>query len=71
MMKEMRENMPLIMWILVIAFLATIVVSWGAGGFQGSGPKPGVIAEIGSREILYEAYTQVIQNVITHHAPPS
>ena len=65
MMKEMRENMPLIMWTLVIAFLLTIVVSWGAGGFQGSGPKPGVIAEIGSREILYEAYTQIIQNVIT------
>ncbi|MBU1937511.1 peptidylprolyl isomerase, partial [bacterium] len=43
----------------------TIIVSWGAGGFQGSGPKPGVIAEIGSREILYEVYTQAIQNVIT------
>ncbi len=65
MMKEMRENMPLIMWTLVIAFVLTIVFSWGAGGFEGSGPKPGVIAEIGSREILYEAYTQIIQNVIT------
>jgi hypothetical protein len=36
MMRQMRENMPLIMWIIVISFLVTIVVSWGAGGFRGS-----------------------------------
>jgi parvulin-like peptidyl-prolyl isomerase len=64
MMKEMRQNMPLIMWILVIAFLVTIVVSWGAGGFRGSGPKQGVIAEIGSKEILYEVFTKRVQDRI-------
>ena len=62
MMKEMRENMPLIMWILVIAFLVTIVWSWGAGGFKGRGPKPGVIAEIGSQEILYDVFLKNFQN---------
>jgi peptidyl-prolyl cis-trans isomerase D len=64
MMKEMRQNMPLIMWILVIAFLVTIVVSWGAGGFRGSGPKQGVIAEVGSREILYEVFAKMVQDRI-------
>jgi peptidyl-prolyl cis-trans isomerase D len=66
MMKQMRENMPLIMWIIVISFLITIVVSWGAGGFQGSGPKPGVIADIGGREILYEVFAKGVQNVIAN-----
>jgi len=64
MMKEMRQNMPLIMWILVIAFLITIVVSWGAGGFRGSGPKQGIVAEIGSREILYEVFAKMVQDRI-------
>ncbi|MFH1011087.1 MAG: peptidylprolyl isomerase [bacterium] len=64
MMKEMRENMPMIMWILVVAFLITIVVSWGAGGFSGGGSKPGVIAEIGSREILYEVFAKALQDRI-------
>ncbi len=66
MMRQMRENMPLIMWIIVISFLITIVVSWGAGGFRGSGPKPGVIADIGGREILYEAFAKGVQNVIAN-----
>jgi peptidyl-prolyl cis-trans isomerase D len=64
MMKELRENMPLIMWILVVAFLVTIVVSWGAGGFKGRGPKPGVIAQVGSREILYEVFSKTLQDRI-------
>ena len=62
MMKEMRENMPLIMWIIVISFLITIVVSWGAGGFKGSGPKQGVIAEVGSKEILYDVFLKKFQD---------
>ncbi len=65
MMKELRENMPMIMWILVVAFLVTIVVSWGAGGFKGGGPKPGVIAQIGSREILYEVFSKALQDRIS------
>lgn len=66
MMKEMRENMPFIMWIIVISFLITIVVSWGAGGFRGSGPKAGVIAEIGNREILYDLFAKAVQNAIAN-----
>ncbi|MDD5088873.1 MAG: SurA N-terminal domain-containing protein, partial [bacterium] len=62
MMTAMRENMPLIMWILVGAFLATIVFSWGMGGFKGSQDLDGVIGRIGTREILYDQYNKIVQD---------
>lgn len=62
MMTAMRENMPLIMWILVGAFLATIVFSWGMGGFDGGSTLDGVVGKIGNREILYDQYNRIVQD---------
>ena len=62
MMSKMRENMPLIMWILVGAFLATIVFSWGMGGFKGKQTLDGVVGTVGKREILYDQYNRLVQD---------
>ena len=62
MMSKMRENMPLIMWILVGAFLATIVFSWGMGGFKSGDSLDGVVGKVGEREILYDQYNRMVQD---------
>jgi peptidyl-prolyl cis-trans isomerase D len=62
MMSKMRENMPLIMWILVGAFLATIVFSWGMGGFKGKQTLDGVVGVVGKHEILFDQYNRMVQD---------
>jgi len=62
MLAKMRENMPLIMWILVGAFLGTIIFSWGMGGFKTKGQLDGVVGKIGDREILYDKYNRLVQD---------
>jgi len=61
MLTKMRENMALVMWILVVAFVATIIFSWGMGGFKGN-VKPGIIASIDGRDITMEYFENLIQN---------
>ena len=62
MLAKMRENMPLIMWILVGAFLGTIIFSWGMGGFKNKGKLDGVVGRIGGHEILYDKYNRLVQD---------
>ncbi len=63
MLQSMRENMPLVMWTLVLAFVATIVFSWGMGGFQGSqGGLDGVVGKVGDTEIMYDRYNKLVQD---------
>lgn len=63
MLQSMRENMPLVMWTLVLAFVATIVFSWGMGGFEGStSGLDGVIGKVGQTEIMYDRYNQLVQD---------
>lgn len=56
--------MPLILWILVVAFIATIVFSWGMGGFQEK-QKPGIVGIIGGREITRDFYDNLVQQELT------
>lgn len=58
----MRDNMPLVMWILVIAFLATIVFSWGMGGFKSGNSLDGVVGKIGNYDVMYDQYNQMVQD---------
>src|SRR3989339_1168499 len=62
MLKTMRENMPLVMWTLVIAFLATIVFSWGMGGFKSGSDLDGVVGKIGNYELMYDKYDRMVQD---------
>lgn len=60
MLTELRSQMKLIMWILVVAFLGTIVFSWGMGGFKDKA-SVGVVGEIDGEEIEIQTFQQVIQ----------
>ena len=59
MMKELRRRMPLILWILVIAFVGTIIFSWGMGGFQ-ERVKPGVVGIIAGEQITSDEYENMV-----------
>ena len=61
MMTQLRSQMKLILWILVFAFLATIVFSWGMGGFKERGQKPGILAQVGKQEITAEGFEKLIR----------
>ncbi|MBZ0265838.1 peptidylprolyl isomerase [bacterium] len=61
MMSAMRKNTAIILWILVFAFIATIVFSWGMGGFKGQ-MEPGVIGKVNNKKITQEMYDQAVQN---------
>lgn len=60
MMSKLRKNMAMVLWILVFAFIGTIVFSWGMGGFKGQ-VEPGVIAKINGTKLTREAYDQTLQ----------
>jgi parvulin-like peptidyl-prolyl isomerase len=60
MMTQLRSQMKVILWILVVAFLATIVFSWGMGGFKNP-DKPGIIGEINGNEISLENFDNIIR----------
>jgi peptidyl-prolyl cis-trans isomerase D len=64
MMTQMRENMPLIMWILVACFLGTIIFSWGMGGFGNKKQLDGVLGKVGNYEILYDRYNRAVQDKV-------
>ncbi|TKJ41683.1 hypothetical protein CEE37_03705 [candidate division LCP-89 bacterium B3_LCP] len=66
MMQTMRQNMKAILWILILAFIGTIVFSWGMGGFQGSGPKQGIVASINGVEITFERLQDLIQQKLVY-----
>ncbi len=61
MMTTLRNQMKTILWILVVAFLGTIIFSWGMGGFTDSREKPGVIGVVAGSEITYEAFDRFVQ----------
>ncbi len=61
MMTTLRNQMKAILWVLVIAFLATIIFSWGMGGFSESQEKAGVIGVIAGEDITYEAFDRFVQ----------
>jgi len=60
-MSKLRKNTATVLWILVFAFIATIIFSWGMGGFKGSF-EPGVLAKVNGDKILRDTYDQALQN---------
>lgn len=66
MMQTMRQNMKVILWILVLAFIATIVFSWGMGGFKGGGPQQGIVAKVNGVEIPVDRLENLIQQRYTY-----
>ena len=62
-MTTLRTQMKTIMIILVVAFLTTIVFSWGMGGFKDTTTQ-GVVGTINGEELYYEDFLKVIQREV-------
>jgi len=60
-MNRMRENTKVMLMILVIAFMLTIIIDWGMGGFKTGGQR-GVIASVNGNNITYDEYYEQYQN---------
>jgi len=61
MMSSLRKNTATVLWILVFAFIATIIFSWGMGGFKGR-IEPGIITKVNGVKITQEQFDQAVQN---------
>lgn len=66
MMQTLRNYMKHILWIVAIAFVATIVFSWGMGGFNRnrSRVEAGVIGVINGHKIMYQNFTTAVNREI-------
>ncbi len=62
-MNKMRDKMPLIIIILIIAFLATIVFEWGMN-YMGMGGKNDAFAKVNSKEISYQEFERIVQQQV-------
>ncbi len=63
-MRDLRSNTHIILWILILAFVGLIVFEWGASfSFSGGGQgQPKNIAEINGEKISPQQYFQILQN---------
>ena len=62
-MHRMRENTKTILMVLVVAFMLTIIIDWGMGGFKTGQPR-GVIATVEGADIHYEDFYKLYQSEI-------
>jgi peptidyl-prolyl cis-trans isomerase D len=57
-----KKTMKIILWGLVVAFVATIFIAWGAGStLQKNRMDPNVIAKVGTQEITYADFNKIYQ----------
>lgn len=69
MMQTLRKYMKHIFWVVAVSFIATIVFSWGMGGFKNKGvpTEQGIIGIINGQKIQYQQFAlamdQEIENV--------
>ena len=65
-MNRMRENTKTILLIVVFAFMLTIIIDWGMGGFKSNQPR-GVIASVNNDDITYEEFYNSYQEELKQH----
>jgi peptidyl-prolyl cis-trans isomerase D len=57
-----KKTMQVILWGLVIAFVATIFIAWGAGStLQKNRTDPNVLAKVGNEDITYVDFNKIYQ----------
>lgn len=59
-MNKMRDKMPVIIIILIVAFLITIVFEWGMN-YMGVGGQPDVFGKVNAEEITYQEFEKIVQ----------
>ena len=65
MIRTIREKLSFVMWIVVLAFIATIIFSWGMGGIKMSDPRQtGIVAKINGEDIKYDELKNIEQSLI-------
>jgi peptidyl-prolyl cis-trans isomerase D len=65
MMQALRNNTKIIIWIIVIAFVGTIVFAWGMDIARGKGSAPtGVVGVVNGKEIPLNSYGQQVDQII-------
>ncbi|MDK9701196.1 MAG: SurA N-terminal domain-containing protein, partial [bacterium] len=65
MMQTMRENTKKVLWVLIIAFIGTIIFAWGMGGFdRNSQVRSGVLAIIDGEKILQQDFDNRVEQRI-------
>lgn len=66
MMTTLRKYMKHILWIVALAFIATIVFSWGMGGFKdrATDAERGVVGIINGRKIQYQQFAMAYEQQI-------
>lgn len=62
-MNKMRDKMPLIIIILIVAFLATIVFEWGMN-YLGMGGSNEAFAKVNSKEISYQEFERIVDQQV-------
>ncbi len=66
MMQTMRENTKKILWIVILAFLATIIFAWGKGGFDRNGRySAGVLASVNGHKIFQDQFDRRVEQRVT------
>lgn len=62
MLQQLRDKMKTIMLIVLLAFLATIIFSWGMGGFKEKNQmEQGVVGKVYGQKILYQNYARALE----------
>jgi peptidyl-prolyl cis-trans isomerase D len=57
-----KKTMQVVLWGLVVAFVATIFIAWGAGSsLQRNNTDPNVVAKVGNENITYSDLDKVYQ----------
>ena len=65
MLRTMREKSAVLMVILIIAFIGTIIFSWGMGGLGTIDQRgKGMIAKVNGEDITYNYFRNIEQNLI-------
>jgi len=62
MMTKLREMSKLFLYLLVVAFLALMVLEWGADITGRSSQGNNIVGKINGHEITVEEYNQMLQN---------
>jgi len=61
MLQDMRKYTKVVLYIVVVAFIGTIIFAWGADITSSKGQK-GIIGEVNGEEIDYRTYARVVDN---------
>ena len=66
MIRMIREKLAIVLWLVIAAFIATIVFQWGMGGFKGSSDirSQGYIAKINGEDVKYAELKNIEDNYI-------